>query len=96
MVRICSSILHQGLTDIVFVSSCKRGIFLVSVLIDIAVAISAVYLNAQRTVVFGCDRLGIGFGQHSVELLIGVESINLDCVFDLSSVLIGEVAHQGE
>ena len=40
-------ILHQGFTDIVFVTSCKLGIFLISILIDIAVAISAVYLNGQ-------------------------------------------------
>ena len=48
-------ILHQGLTDIVFVTSCKRGIFLITILIDITVAISAMNLNGQRTVVLGCN-----------------------------------------
>lgn len=49
------TLLHQGLTDIVFVTSCKRGIFLISILIDITVAISAMNLNCQRTVVLGCN-----------------------------------------
>ena len=93
---IAGVILQHLLTNQIFVPSCELCIFLVAVLIDIAVAISAVYLNSQRTVVFGCDRLGISFGQHSVELLIGFESIDLDGILDFSSVLIGEVAHQGE
>jgi len=78
------------------VTSCKRGIFLISVLIDITVAISAVYLNSQRTIVFGCNRRGIGFGKHSVELLIGGETFDLDCAFKLSSVQIREIVHQSD
>ena len=38
----------------------------------------------------------VGIHEHFVELLIGFESIDLVGILDLSSVLIGEVAHQGE
>ena len=69
-----------------FVTSCELGIFLVTVLIDIAPAICSVYPNGKGTVVLGSNRLRISFGQHSVELLVGGKSFDLDGVLEFSSV----------
>lgn len=40
--------------------------------------------------------LSIGFGQHSVELLIGSKSFDLDGVLKLSLARIGEVVHESD
>ena len=77
-------------------SSSEGGIFLVAVLINFAPTICSVYLNGKGTIVFGCNRLRRGFCQHSVELLIGGKTFNLDGVLKLSSALIGEAVHQSD
>ena len=80
-------------------SSSELRIFLVAVLINFAPTVCSVNLNAYRSlspIVFDCNRLGIGFGKHSVELLIGSKTFNLYGVLKLSFALIGEVVHQSD
>ena len=68
----------------------------VAVLINFAPTVCSVNLNSKGTIVFGCDRLRVGFGKHSVELLVGSKTFDLDGVLKLSLALIGEVVHQSD
>ena len=80
----------------VFVSSCELCIFLIAFFIFFTPTVCSVYLNSKGTIVFGGNRLRIGFGKHSIELLVGSKTFYLYGVLKLSSVHIREVVHQSD